>query len=145
MNWHEYPQWRPQSLSTAVPLLGNDGLDLLLVSTLRGLLFFKKNRSPFVLFCFPSIETEIICVRDCSKCCSTTPLNESRLRSPWNILTLMTWTRPTSEAVICFSTIANGIVCMCTKNLFAFLKHVDVFGMVSQLLSNGYDFLAQNS
>ncbi|KAK4751538.1 hypothetical protein SAY87_005020 [Trapa incisa] len=29
MNWHEYPQWRPQSLSTAVPSLDENGLDLL--------------------------------------------------------------------------------------------------------------------
>ncbi|KAL3734450.1 hypothetical protein ACJRO7_023755 [Eucalyptus globulus] len=29
MNWHEYPQWKPQSLSTAVPNLDKDGLDLL--------------------------------------------------------------------------------------------------------------------
>lgn len=32
MNWHEYPQWKPQSLSTAVPNLDIDGLDLLAVS-----------------------------------------------------------------------------------------------------------------
>lgn len=31
MNWHEYPQWRPQSLSTAVPNLDKDGLNLLAV------------------------------------------------------------------------------------------------------------------
>lgn len=30
MYWHEYPQWSPKSLSTAVPNLDNDGLDLLL-------------------------------------------------------------------------------------------------------------------
>ncbi|KAK9220620.1 hypothetical protein WN943_009272 [Citrus x changshan-huyou] len=29
MNWHEYPQWNPQSLATAVPNLDKDGLDLL--------------------------------------------------------------------------------------------------------------------
>ncbi|CAI0628177.1 unnamed protein product [Linum tenue] len=29
VNWHEYPQWSPQSLSTAVPTLDKDGLDLL--------------------------------------------------------------------------------------------------------------------
>ncbi|XP_058073358.1 cell division control protein 2 homolog D [Magnolia sinica] len=29
-DWHEYPQWRPQSLSSAVPNLDADGLDLLL-------------------------------------------------------------------------------------------------------------------
>ncbi|KAH7523358.1 hypothetical protein FEM48_Zijuj06G0002300 [Ziziphus jujuba var. spinosa] len=29
MNWHEYPQWNPQSLSKAVPGLDDDGLDLL--------------------------------------------------------------------------------------------------------------------
>ncbi|KAF9602043.1 hypothetical protein IFM89_024800 [Coptis chinensis] len=29
MNWHEYPQWTPQKLSSAVPTLGEDGLDLL--------------------------------------------------------------------------------------------------------------------
>ncbi|OIW07942.1 hypothetical protein TanjilG_20043 [Lupinus angustifolius] len=29
MNWHEYPQWNPQSLSTAVPGLDELGLDLL--------------------------------------------------------------------------------------------------------------------
>ncbi|KAG4931826.1 hypothetical protein AAZX31_17G248600 [Glycine max] len=29
MNWHEYPQWNPQSLSTAVPSLDELGLDLL--------------------------------------------------------------------------------------------------------------------
>lgn len=29
MNWHEYPQWNPQSLSTAVPNLDDKGLDLL--------------------------------------------------------------------------------------------------------------------
>uniref|UniRef100_A0A7N0ULN5 Protein kinase domain-containing protein n=1 Tax=Kalanchoe fedtschenkoi TaxID=63787 RepID=A0A7N0ULN5_KALFE len=28
-NWHVYPQWRPQKLSTAVPNLDEDGLDLL--------------------------------------------------------------------------------------------------------------------
>jgi len=29
MNWHEYPQWSPQNLSTSVPNLDKDGLDLL--------------------------------------------------------------------------------------------------------------------
>ncbi|KAJ6930829.1 cell division control protein 2 [Populus alba x Populus x berolinensis] len=29
MNWHEYPQWKPQSLSSAVTNLDKDGLDLL--------------------------------------------------------------------------------------------------------------------
>ncbi|OWM85985.1 cyclin-dependent kinase B2-2 [Punica granatum] len=29
MNWHEYPQWRPQDLSSAVRNLDKDGLDLL--------------------------------------------------------------------------------------------------------------------
>ncbi|KAI9070971.1 hypothetical protein K1719_044635 [Acacia pycnantha] len=29
MNWHEYPQWSPQNLSTAVPNLEETGLDLL--------------------------------------------------------------------------------------------------------------------
>ncbi|KAG7037976.1 Cyclin-dependent kinase B2-2 [Cucurbita argyrosperma subsp. argyrosperma] len=29
MNWHEYPQWNPQSLSTAVPNLDDKALDLL--------------------------------------------------------------------------------------------------------------------
>ncbi|WVY89060.1 hypothetical protein V8G54_037963 (chloroplast) [Vigna mungo] len=29
MNWHEYPQWNPQSLSTAVPSLDELGIDLL--------------------------------------------------------------------------------------------------------------------
>ncbi|KAL5988469.1 Cyclin-dependent kinase B2-1 [Asimina triloba] len=28
-DWHEYPQWQPQSLSSAVPNLDSDGLDLL--------------------------------------------------------------------------------------------------------------------
>lgn len=32
MNWHEYPQWNPQSLATAVPNLEKDGLDLLEVN-----------------------------------------------------------------------------------------------------------------
>ncbi|KAF6174205.1 hypothetical protein GIB67_033737 [Kingdonia uniflora] len=30
MNWHEYPQWSPKNLSTAVPNLDIDGLDLLM-------------------------------------------------------------------------------------------------------------------
>ncbi|KAF5955861.1 hypothetical protein HYC85_008717 [Camellia sinensis] len=30
MNWHEYPQWNPQKLSSAVPNLDEDGQDLLL-------------------------------------------------------------------------------------------------------------------
>lgn len=34
MNWHEYPQWSPQNLSTSVPNLDKDGLDLLAVSWL---------------------------------------------------------------------------------------------------------------
>ncbi|XP_044475072.1 cyclin-dependent kinase B2-2-like [Mangifera indica] len=29
VNWHEYPQWKPQSLSSAVPYLDENGLDLL--------------------------------------------------------------------------------------------------------------------
>ncbi|XP_020202937.1 cell division control protein 2 homolog D isoform X2 [Cajanus cajan] len=29
MNWHEYPQWNPQNLSTAAPNFGELGLDLL--------------------------------------------------------------------------------------------------------------------
>ena len=33
-DWHEFPQWRPQDLSLAVPGLGADGLDLLAVSFL---------------------------------------------------------------------------------------------------------------
>jgi hypothetical protein len=32
MNWHEYPQWKPQNLSSAVTNLDKDGLDLLSVS-----------------------------------------------------------------------------------------------------------------
>ncbi|KAF3584172.1 hypothetical protein F2Q69_00030132 [Brassica cretica] len=28
-NWHEYPQWKPLSLSTSVPKLDQAGLDLL--------------------------------------------------------------------------------------------------------------------
>ncbi|KAM7253231.1 hypothetical protein ACFE04_025849 [Oxalis oulophora] len=28
-DWHEYPQWKPQSISTAVPSLDENGLDLL--------------------------------------------------------------------------------------------------------------------
>lgn len=32
MNWHEYPQWKPQPLSTAVPNLDENGLNLLAVS-----------------------------------------------------------------------------------------------------------------
>lgn len=32
MNWHEYPQWGPQSLSKAVPGLEEAGVDLLSVS-----------------------------------------------------------------------------------------------------------------
>lgn len=31
MNWHEYPQWRPQQLSSSLPNLDEDGLDLLSV------------------------------------------------------------------------------------------------------------------
>ena len=31
-DWHEYPQWKPLSLSTAVPNLDEAGLDLLSVS-----------------------------------------------------------------------------------------------------------------
>ena len=31
-NWHEYPQWSPKDLSSSVPTLGADGLDLLSVS-----------------------------------------------------------------------------------------------------------------
>ncbi|KAF5186625.1 hypothetical protein FRX31_023791 [Thalictrum thalictroides] len=30
MNWHEYPQWSPQKLSSAVPNLRDEGLDILL-------------------------------------------------------------------------------------------------------------------
>ncbi|KAL5699116.1 cyclin-dependent kinase [Ranunculus cassubicifolius] len=29
MNWHEYPQWSPQKLSSSLPNMGEDGLDLL--------------------------------------------------------------------------------------------------------------------
>lgn len=32
VNWHEYPQWSPQNLSSAVPNLDSNGLDLLAVS-----------------------------------------------------------------------------------------------------------------
>ena len=39
MNWHEYPQWNPQSLSTAVPSLDELGIDLLSVSYLWLTLF----------------------------------------------------------------------------------------------------------
>lgn len=35
VNWHEYPQWSPQSLSEAVPNLDKDGVDLLAVSCTR--------------------------------------------------------------------------------------------------------------
>lgn len=31
-DWHVYPQWEPQNLARAVPSLGPDGVDLLLVS-----------------------------------------------------------------------------------------------------------------
>ena len=34
-DWHEFPQWRAQDLSLAVPGLGADGLDLLAVSFLQ--------------------------------------------------------------------------------------------------------------
>lgn len=30
-DWHEYPQWKPQSLARAVPTLEPEGLDLLSV------------------------------------------------------------------------------------------------------------------
>lgn len=30
-DWHVYPQWEPQNLARAVPSLGADGVDLLLV------------------------------------------------------------------------------------------------------------------
>lgn len=33
-NWHEYPQWKPQQLSSAVSHLDENGLDLLNVSSL---------------------------------------------------------------------------------------------------------------
>lgn len=33
VNWHEYPQWRPKPLSSAVPNLEEDGLKLLGVSS----------------------------------------------------------------------------------------------------------------
>lgn len=32
VNWHEYPQWSPKPLSSAVPGLDEDGLNLLSVS-----------------------------------------------------------------------------------------------------------------
>ncbi|RRT37931.1 hypothetical protein B296_00039049 [Ensete ventricosum] len=35
-NWHEYPKWSPKSLSSAVPNLDADGLDLLSVSVGSG-------------------------------------------------------------------------------------------------------------
>lgn len=35
-DWHEFPQWRPQELSLAVPGLCAVGLDLLAVSFLYG-------------------------------------------------------------------------------------------------------------
>ena len=31
-NWHEYPQWKPSTLSSAVPNLDEAGVDLLSVS-----------------------------------------------------------------------------------------------------------------
>jgi len=32
VNWHEYPQWKPQPLSSSVPNLDENGLNLLAVS-----------------------------------------------------------------------------------------------------------------
>lgn len=38
-DWHDYPQWKPQSLARAVPTLEPEGVDLLSVSTKINIIF----------------------------------------------------------------------------------------------------------
>lgn len=87
MNWHEYPQWSPQSLSKAVPNLDKDGVDLLAVSCA---IIFMWDRD-FRWTCWVNDYWNFVYF--CSKCCSMNPHNGFQRRKPWNTLTLMIWTR----------------------------------------------------
>lgn len=49
-NWHEYPQWKPQQLSSAVPHLDESGLDLLHVSSLAVSYLKSSVVLPYCLF-----------------------------------------------------------------------------------------------
>lgn len=88
MNWHEYPQWKAQNLSKAVPNLDEDGLDLLYVSC-----WIYKMNLWLCLINWHSLKT----VAFCSKCCSMNPQSGSQQRRLWNILTSMIWTRTLSR------------------------------------------------
>lgn len=57
-DWHDYPQWKPQSLARAVPTLEPEGVDLLSVSNK---IYFKYCSFfyftvVFVLFSYPFYE-----------------------------------------------------------------------------------------
>ena len=43
-DWHEFPQWKPQSLARAVPTLEPEGIDLLSVSSL----YLEPEFDPFL-------------------------------------------------------------------------------------------------
>nr|GMD63781.1 cyclin-dependent kinase B2-2 [Ipomoea batatas] len=43
VNWHEYPQWKPQPLSSAVPNLDENGLNLLAKPNDERLALFRRN------------------------------------------------------------------------------------------------------
>jgi len=46
-DWHEFPQWKPQSLARAVPTLEPEGIDLLSVSSLCLEALFHLLKKPF--------------------------------------------------------------------------------------------------
>lgn len=127
MNWHEYPQWKAQNLSKAVPNLDKDGLDLLYVSwTYPPLQFW-----PCLIIIDTLTHLKLFFVF-CSKCCSMNPQSGSQQRKLWNILTSMIWTRPLSEqkftlmggnlllaANSCYITVAN---CVCFPQAYSMLN-----------------------
>lgn len=97
MNWHEYPQWNPQKLSSAVPNLDENGLDLLLVSLILLLVCWEMASIAFVLRAICLTNFIFFSIKLCRRCCSMNRLSEFQQRKLWNTLTLMIWKRPISE------------------------------------------------
>lgn len=78
INWHEYPQWSPKKLSTAVPDMDDQGLDLLSVSYHCGFLKLQPQLIISTGLVYDWAPTVF-----CRKCCDMNHLNVCLLRRQW--------------------------------------------------------------
>lgn len=93
VNWHEYPQWSPKPMSSAVPGLDQDGLNLLTVSLSSSTTNWSTTHTVIV-----SYEN----VWNCRRCCNMNHQRGFQPRKLWSILILMILTSPVSEfTLIC--------------------------------------------